>query len=142
MDDVFDELVAQVLPPIDPSGQLMQQAPFHNVTLLFEHVAAHAEFYRVMLGKDGAMAFIVRVRALVEEIIRRRIEVVLETLAPGTGPRVPPEIVSSAAASTLLGVITWWLENGQPYPPAQMADYAIMLTVLGSYQALSLKPIA
>jgi hypothetical protein len=35
---------------------------------------------------------------------------------------IPLEVLSNYFASSLLGLVIWWLESNMPYPPEQMAD--------------------
>ena len=51
---VFDRLVAEA-GPID-RGNLAFQKPPQQVVILFQHLAKHRDFYRVMLGRSGVPA--------------------------------------------------------------------------------------
>lgn len=140
MDDIFEDLEARIVPPLDASGQPQMQAPMQNILMLFEHVNEHAAFYRVMLGKGGSSLFHMRVREVIKAIASRR----LTTL----GGRFPDVLMSATetdmlahfGAATLIGLIMWWVENEQPYSPTQMAGHAITLVTQGAYGIYKLPP--
>jgi hypothetical protein len=50
---------------------------------------------------------------------------------------IPIEVFSNYFAGSLLGLLTWWLENGMPYPPEQMADMYRKLFFDGARQVLT-----
>lgn len=53
---VFDRLVEEA-GPIDPDNLAFQKPP-HQLVVVFQHVANHRDFYRVVLGKSGVPAFV------------------------------------------------------------------------------------
>ncbi|MCB9450266.1 MAG: TetR/AcrR family transcriptional regulator [Anaerolineaceae bacterium] len=111
----------------DPDGAI------HDSTD-FEHVAALADFYKVMLGKKGSPAFLVNVRQFLAEV---SVGAAIHTMqAQGRTPRLPADLIANFMAGAELGVIAWWLENGQPYSPQEMARMVFQLSMLGGIWAL------
>ncbi len=97
----------------DRDGNVVKPLP--DLVYVFEHVANNEFFYTVMLGPHGE-----------QRLLFRLLEVFTDTLSERLShthlkPTVPKEILVHYAASAYLGVIVWWLKNGQPYPPEYMA---------------------
>lgn len=119
-------LDANVHPPDAPSPALIH---------LFEHIAEHAAFYRVMLGKDAFPSLEKQIRVYVEQLMRQRLQAV------GYDPqraRLPFDLCMSAMVSAALGMIKWWLEQNLPYSAQQMAVWLPQINMLGVQYGLGL----
>ncbi|MEM8534508.1 MAG: TetR/AcrR family transcriptional regulator [Chloroflexota bacterium] len=129
MEDMLDELVARAeLTPL-PNSSNEADRGLEHLTGLFEHVAQHKDFYRVMLGKDGMASFAAQLRSYIEQFVYQRIE----SKQPEINYlKVPTNIYSRFMAAAYVGVIAWWLENDQPHSPAKMAEWLWRLTLSGT----------
>jgi AcrR family transcriptional regulator len=83
----------------------------------FEHIARYHRFYGAMLGKRGSPWFATRMRA---------------SLADMTRPHLPATDAADGLAATVLGAllaqsITWWLDQGMPSPPREIAGRSAQL---------------
>lgn len=113
--DQFDELVTamEATAPADP--------PWGNEDydrLLFEHIAEHAAVYSALLGAHGLGLVIHQVITYMAQVIERD----LHTQMPaGVSLRAPAPVVSYFYAGGLFALIKWWLEQGMPLPPEEMA---------------------
>src|SRR5512143_406333 len=65
--DAIDELMADIGASTDEQGQLVFEGPLRPIKTIFEHVAQHARFYRVMLSAEGVPAFSAGVRDYMAE---------------------------------------------------------------------------
>ncbi len=128
-DEVYDELVAQ-LTPVSPD-HLTMDVPERNLILIYQHVAANADFYRVMLGDHGVPAFIRRLRHIIEHWSLARFEALKALGVPLT--TLPAAFVVSYTSGAMIGVIEWWLENDMPVTPEGLAEYTLQLSVSGLY---------
>ena len=136
--DVFNELLAQFT-PISPEN-LGMDIPERHLTIVFQHVAANVDFYRVMLSEHGVPAFITRLRHLVSQVSLARLDA-LRRLVPAAS--FPSEFVAGFAGGAIIGVVEWWLENNMPITPEVLARYTLQLTVSGLYPTLGLdNPLA
>ena len=134
--DAIDELVADIGASTDEQGQLIFDGSLRPIKAVFEHVAQHARFYRVMMSAEGVPAFIAGVRDYMAEITLKW----LRALQPK--PRqsqVPLEIVANSLSWSLLGVLIWWLEHDMPHSPDYMAEQFRLLITLDLRQVLGLK---
>lgn len=128
-EEMYDDLVAQ-LTPVSPEN-LTVDVPERNLTLIYQHVAANADFYRVMLGDHGVPAFVRRLRHVIEHWGLARFETLRALGMPLTS--LPVEFVVSYTSGAIIGVIEWWLENDMPIPPEVLAKYTLELSVSGVY---------
>jgi len=134
--DAIDELMTDIGAITDEQGQLVSDESPRPIRAVFEHVAQHAQFYRVMLSAEGVPAFSAGVRDYMAEVTLRW----LSALQPHPRQsRVPLEIVASSLSWSLLGVLIWWLENDRPHPSDYMAEQFRLLITLDLRQVLGLK---
>ena len=134
---VFDRLVAEA-GPID-RGNLAFQKPPQQVVILFQHLAKHRDFYRVVLGRSGVPAFVARMREYLVTFTQLRIAS-LHTLYPAAVPILDDMFISEYVAGALLGIIIWWLDNDLPHSPEYVADRFGWLSVAGTYQMMGIEP--
>lgn len=123
MSQVYEDLLAVIEP-----GDMGDSADF-------EHVAENADFYRVMLGEHGSMAFTVQMRHFLAKIMHQH---VIDIIAPDGRPtRVPRDMIAHILAGMQLGLMAWWLENDMQPPPETVAEMGKNLGLQGVLWALS-----
>ena len=127
--EVFDELVAQ-LAPLAPE-QLTLDVPERNLVLLYQHVAANADFYRIMLGDHGVPSFVKRLRHILAQWSLARLEALRALGVPLA--TLPPEFIANYIGGAIIGITAWWLENNMPLAPEMLARHTLQLTVSGLY---------
>jgi AcrR family transcriptional regulator len=91
----------------------------------FEHIAEYERLYRALLGRRGSPWFVLKMRASVIDLIKE-----FGRLAPPGAPPVYPdadEFIPDLIATMFVEAITWWLEQGRPYPPQEIARRSISL---------------
>ena len=95
------------------------ETPPPGLAKLLRHMQANADFYRVMLGKQGDPTFCAQsFRKYIEQGYRR----ILSSQAPKSDPSRPPiDLTVNYLIHAGIGAIVWWLENDQPCSPEQMA---------------------
>lgn len=107
-------------------GNLGPERPPHQWMNLFEHVAEYEQLYRVLLGGKGSPWFVMKMRASLAELVKEH------TLVPNKQPIADRRVFVDGFLPTLLAslfvdAITWWLEQGRPYSPREMAQYCSQL---------------
>lgn len=115
--DLYEELQAAVSPTR------------MNDTADWDHVTAHAEFYRAMLGKRGNAAFVAFLRELLAEVMREH--VLQPLLSESSPPRLDVDLMAHYLAGAQLGLYAWWLDNDLQPPAAEMAQAGQDLAVKG-----------
>jgi AcrR family transcriptional regulator len=108
----------QSLPNVD--------APPSGLAKLLRHMQANADFYRVMLGKQGDPTFCAQsFRDYIEQGYRR----LVSGQARQSDPSRPPiDLTVNYLLNAGIGAIVWWLENDQPCSAEQMAVWLYQLS--------------
>ncbi len=102
-------------------------APPAGLVNLLRHMQANADFYRVMLGKQGEPAFCMQsFRSYIEQGFRRMLSNQVSQADPS---RPPVDLTVNYILNAGVGAIVWWLENDQPCAPEQMAVWLYQLSM-------------
>jgi AcrR family transcriptional regulator len=99
----------------EPEAEGMEALP--GPVKLLRHIQQHADFYRVMLGSKGDLAFTERFRQNTERRFRSWAQ------QAGTPDAPPFELRLKYASYAGIGAIVWWLEHGQHISPEQLASW-------------------
>ena len=121
MRQMYDVFLAEVNKP--PNAFSVDDPPPYFVHL-FEHVAQHQQFYKLMLCGEG----IGRFQKLVKEYVAEVASAELPAF-PSTNQKlaVPLAMHVQSLAGAVLSLLTWWLENNMPLSPYHMAQYLLSL---------------
>jgi hypothetical protein len=107
--------------------------------MIFQHAKDNADLYRLVLHGEGLQ----RVSGRLHEFIITAVHAFLHMKAEEEGVqlemRVPMEVFSNYFASALIGMVTWWLENGTPYSVERMAEMFERLFLPGARTSIELK---
>jgi len=99
---------------------------------LFEHVAHHQQFYKLMLCGEGVGRFQKPVKEYVAEVASAKVR----ALTPANQPlAVPLAMHVQFVAGAVLSLLAWWLENDMPLSPHQMAQYLLSPHGISSYHS-------
>jgi AcrR family transcriptional regulator len=88
------------------------------VLAIFEHIAAHQSYYRLMLGRHGLSSIANDMEFQIRAFIERRTD-----LLDLTGSTVPHGMQMRAYAAQFIGVVKWWLEQPNPLSALQVAAW-------------------
>jgi AcrR family transcriptional regulator len=135
LEEMFDELVAYAEPPRDPHTIPLDE-PIPALVRQLEHIAAHADFYRAVMGSDGVPAFGARLREWVGNLARTRLE---KMGLDADEWLVPFDLVVSYVTGAYVGLIRHWLAEGTRYPPEEMAIYIRRLMTLGMHRVMGVE---
>jgi AcrR family transcriptional regulator len=152
VEKIFDEMVTTVVRDIDPLrrdiinhydsqstpdawvelfGQVVESQPTPEPWVkIFEHFARYEKLYRALLGKRGSSWFVTKFRASIAESLSERLQALAYAL---NSKRIAESrvfadgFVPTLIAAQLIDAITWWLEQGRPYTPGQIATYCYRL---------------
>ncbi len=108
--------------------------PIH---MAFHTAAEHADLYRIILQGEGGTKTASRLRRIISTGV---IEFLQVRAQQGQGFTADPATLQRVAdyfASALLGYLTWWLEEGTPSPPDEMADRFLDLFFNGARDILT-----
>ena len=132
---IFEELAARTTPLTGDAFRL--DVPPEGMTMVYQYIAENARFYRIILGKNGIPFVVDRFRKYLAGLTMQRFRMVASSDRPGP---IPLEIVAEYAAGSIIGLISWWLENDQPIPPEQFAYQTLLLTAHGPYWGAGIEP--
>jgi len=99
---------------------------------LFRHVAQMRRLLKALWGHQGSRAIMKRSEAAMGAVLRRQVE----QMAREKSPSVPLDIVTHYIASSLMALITLWLDRDLPYTAEQMDAMFRQLTMPGVMAAL------
>jgi AcrR family transcriptional regulator len=139
---IFEGALRKMMEDIGPP-RLPNRIDFDNPSPrwvgFFNHFAQNAKLYEAMLGRRGDPWFAARMRDYMAGVLMEREKERLETLGsiePALSETLPLDVLAIFTANALLGMITWWLENGRPYTAEQMSAWLIKLLVNGYLKVL------
>lgn len=132
--DVLGETLGAISVGNNPLPETLEEPPEALVRVL-EQISTYPDFYRGVIGEGGSARIRADARVYLEGIVRQWLRAVA---GEAKGARVPSEFVVGYAASAALGTISWWLENGTPYPAESVAAWFVELLSPGIHHALGL----
>jgi AcrR family transcriptional regulator len=107
--------MAQLLPPGRDAD------PAEEGRAIFTHAAQHEQLFRILLRGEGTLA-------LLEEVQAAAVAEVMDRFAGRREPAIPLEILAHHLVASIIALIGWWVQRGQPYPPERMGQiYAEMI---------------
>lgn len=120
---IFEEVMHTLMSAL---GNFGPERPPQQWVSLFEHVAQYERLYRVLLGGKGSPWFVLKMRASLAELVKEH------ALVPNKQPITDRRVFVNGFLPTLLAslfvdAIIWWLEQGRPYSPGEMARYCSLL---------------
>jgi AcrR family transcriptional regulator len=123
VEDILQDLISGM--SMTPTAK-DDEEPHPDLVYIFEHVARHSGFYKVMLGKNGLPSFMFRLM----DVIRERLYERIAAKQPDEQQlKISKNIFLNYVTWAYLGVIVWWLEEDMPYSPRYMADQLTRLRV-------------
>ncbi|NTW51322.1 MAG: TetR/AcrR family transcriptional regulator [Chlorobiaceae bacterium] len=103
------------------------QEPEVNFILeLFRHTGEHQKLYKAIAGKQSGEMILKYLHRYLYNLL---IEPHTLLMKNKKSPPVPVEITTHCLVSSLLSLLTWWLDNNMPYPAEKMDEiFRIMTT--------------
>jgi hypothetical protein len=111
--------------------------------LTFQHAADNADLYRIILRGEGVFKAIDRLRKIVAQTIEELLGEALQEKSARDQVEVklqiPMDVFVNYFAGSLLGMLTWWLEQGAPYSPEEMTAMFRILFFQGANEVLGVE---
>ncbi len=93
---------------------------------LFQHAQSNHRLYKALIGKDGEAWVIRQFQDSFTELLRQH----MSQIWPGEqGGEAPLEILVQSMASSMIGLLVWWLEHDLPYSAEQINQWFHRLAV-------------
>ena len=125
--DKYMEDLYHLLDSPEATSPEAQDSPPAGLVQMMEHLQAHADFYRSMLGPQGYLPFAEKLRGYIERRIGHSLAADSSMQRPG---QPPLGMILSSISNAALGSIRWWLENDTPYTPLQMAKWSVQFSTV------------
>jgi AcrR family transcriptional regulator len=135
LSDCLDALYAdlqQTAAHVSPEALERGQSP---VTILYQHMEAHEDLYRILFLSRGTSTVIQRLRHFMSD----HAEAGMRAALGERKATVPLELIAAHAASAQLGLAMWWLEQGKPYPAGYMGQVSAWMSLAGVSSALGIQ---
>jgi AcrR family transcriptional regulator len=125
VEQIFEEAMSALLTAVEELGR---EHPPEIWVRFFEHIAQYERLYRALLGKQGSPWFVWKMRAALAGLLKER----------GRLPHGPSDsnqslhsfsdtFVPDLVSALFVEAITWWLEQGRPYTPREIATRSALL---------------
>jgi AcrR family transcriptional regulator len=138
--DKEELLLESISELVDDLVEQTRESTVEPILLSFYHARENADLYRVILRGEGAFKAIERLRKIVAQTIDELLGEALHELAvqenTNIEPLVPMDVFVHYFSGSLLGIMTWWLEEEKPYSPEEMAQMFQLMFFQGALKAL------
>src|SRR6266702_3376411 len=128
---MYDALVAEEV-HVPPSAFSVDHPPPYFIRL-FEHVAQHQQFYKLMLCGEGIGRFQKLVKEYLAEVAWAK-ESELTPTHQHLGVRAAMHVQFVVGA--IFSLLAWWLENDMPLSPLQMAQFLLSVSGTSSFDLI------
>ncbi len=125
MNEVYDLTAAQEEIPVVGAQYADFDKPPAGLISLLDHIQQHADFYRVMLGKQGDASFVQNIQQYIEKRFRSLLPARVMTAMPSDSFL---ELCLSYVSHAGVGAIVWWLNSGRAYSPQEVAIWLNQLS--------------
>jgi AcrR family transcriptional regulator len=125
VEQIFEEAMGALLNAV---GELGSAHPPEIWVTFFEHIAQYERLYRALLGSKGSSWFVRKMRASLADLVKERGRLP-HGLDAGARPvhTFADAFVPDLVSTLLVEAITWWLEQGRPYTPSEIATRTALL---------------
>ena len=130
---VYDDLVSQIEPyPIEEwnlTGDRLSG-------LAFQHAAENAHLYKIILSGQGGTTISQRIHAYIAQTSIRIITTHYAQYMADSP--IPIEVLGNYIASSMLGLMSWWVENDRPFTAEEMHTFFKRLNFMGVAHTMGL----
>jgi AcrR family transcriptional regulator len=128
VEQIFEEAVGALFKAV---GELGREHPAESWVRFFEHIDQYERLYRALLGSEGSPWFARKMRARLSDLIKERGQGHLPH-RPNASTRTlhtfSDEFVPDLVSAMFVEAMTWWLEQGRPYTPKEIATRTARLS--------------
>lgn len=130
VEQIFEEAMSTLFHAI---GEFGREHPADVWVRFFEQIAQYDQLYRALLGKKGSPWFVQKMRTRLAELIKEHGSLggshapIMSEHAARLAHPFSDTFVPDLVAAMVVEAITWWLEQGQPYTPRELATKTALL---------------
>ena len=131
----FIEQHSSLLAEIDNPENALKKLRYNLDERILFHIFAHArdnaDLYKVMLRGEGGPRAAQRFANIIRDETVRRLNQI-----KGLEIKVPVKIFAVCFTGMIMEMVTWWLEEDQPYPIEEMVSFFQQMFLFGAMDAL------
>lgn len=138
IDTICEEFIEQhssLLAEIDSPKNALKQLRYNLDERILFHIFAHArdnaDLYRVMLRGEGGARATQRFADIIRDETIKRLNRIR-----GLEIKVPAEIFAVYFTGMLMELVTWWLEEDQPFTIEEMVSFFQQMFLFGAMDTL------
>ena len=145
IDAIADDLLGQISRTNLLGGEanafpsFIEMRQMNPVLLVFQHAGENASLYQIILRGGSATSAAGRFREIISTAAKAFFGSNLRQTVIDRQPEVPLDVLANYFAGSLLSLVTWWLENGMPYPPERMASIFRQLFFQGAQSIINMQ---
>ncbi len=132
----FIETHSSLLAEIDSPQNALKKMRYNLDERILYHIFAHgrdnADLYKVMLRGEGGAKATQRFANIIQDETVKRLKQIKDLHI-----QVPVEIFAVYFSGTIMEMVTWWLEEDQPYSIQKMVAYFQQLFIFGALDTLT-----
>ncbi|WP_424769289.1 TetR/AcrR family transcriptional regulator [Paenibacillus sp. sgz302251] len=115
--DLLDKLIESHMNELGEMDEWACKLDWSNgLVPFFEYFEKNYLFFSTMLASKGAPSFRTRLLDYIMEGFKEEID-----RESGKNVDLSEDVMLQYASTAYVGVIEWWIRNGMPYPPQEMA---------------------
>ncbi len=123
VEQIFEEAMSALYQAV---AELGHEHPPQIWVRFFEHIAKYERLYRALLGRKGSPWFVLKMRASMSELVKAHGPLPNGQPVGGRSPFTDafvPDLVSTMFVESII----WWLDQGKPFSPQEMATRCALL---------------
>jgi AcrR family transcriptional regulator len=127
--DLVEQVFAEAMNGLQGAvTDLGQDHPAEIWVRFFEHIAQYERLYRALLGRQGSPWFVFKMRAALADLIATRGHMPHQPNASRSPVHTfTDELLPDLVSTMFVEAIIWWLEQGSPATPKEMATRTALL---------------
>jgi AcrR family transcriptional regulator len=127
VEQIFEEAMSALFEAIGAVRHRPEHPP--EIWVQFcEHIDQYDRLYRALLGRKGSPWFVQKMRARLRDLMTERGHLPHKPHVSATPVQTVAEaLVPDLVSTMLVEAITWWLEQGKPYTPREIAMCSSLL---------------
>ncbi len=103
-------------------------SPWSLSLVMFKHAQDNLQLYTALAGKQGGSLALTHLQQYLSNLLRTHLQ---QQFPKKVNPNVPPQILAHYLVSAFMAMLTWWLDNNQPYSPERINEMFSQLTKPG-----------
>ena len=108
------------LPALENPDSTAENKPAPPLLMAFQHVANHADLYRILLKNENSDRTLERIRKIIAQAITEFLQKKLENDPIPILFEVPIDLLAAYFSGALLSSVDWWFEQELSYMPEEM----------------------